>query len=209
MNPKKWEKGTKFMAIAAAIYFLAFSSLSILRHESFHSTAFDLGIFDQNVWIFSQGHNAVNTVNGFYPFADHIQPILFITAIIYKLAASPNLLVALQAALISLGAIPLYLIARKKISQAGAAAFVAAYFLYPPTQFFTLFDFHTEAFLVPFLLFALYFLLERKTKPMLAFLFLAGLTKEYIPGSNECRVTLERIVSAGLFSGYSSRGLAG
>ncbi|MEK6853786.1 MAG: DUF2079 domain-containing protein, partial [Nanoarchaeota archaeon] len=80
-----------------------------------------------------------------------------------------------------LGAIPLYLIARRKLGEKIAVVFAIAYFLYPPTQYFTLFDFHTEAFLVTFLLFAMYFL-ERKSAPwMFTFLFLAGLTKEYIP----------------------------
>ncbi len=176
----KLSGGAKLLVLAVAIYFAVFATLSILRHESFHSTAFDLGIFDQNIWMFSNLQNSVNTVNGFYPFADHIQPILFITAAIYRLAASPATLLALQAALISLGAIPIYLIARKKAGKM-AWAFVIAYFLYPPTQFLTLFDFHTEAFLVPFLLFAIYFLIEKKTRLTLAFLFLAGLTKEYIP----------------------------
>ena len=104
------------MALAVA-YFVIFSALSILKHESFNSTAFDLGIFDQNVWMFSQGQSFINTVNGFYPFADHVQPILYAVALLYKLAATPVLLLILQAAAVSLGAIPLYLLARKKLGE--------------------------------------------------------------------------------------------
>lgn len=175
------KKETKIIMAAVAAYFIIFAALSILKHESFNSTAFDLGIFDQNIWMFSIGENSINTVNGFYPFADHIQPILYAVALLYKLAASPLLLLILQAAAISLGAIPLYLIARKKLGGKIALVFAIAYFLYPPTLYFTLFDFHTEAFLVPSLMSAIYFLIEKKTAPMLAFLILAGLTKEYIP----------------------------
>ena len=171
----------KLMIAIIAAYFTIFLALAILKHESFHSTAFDLGIFDQNVWMFSKGHSAVNTVNGFQPFADHIQPILFIPAAIYKFVDSPIVLLVLQVAMISLGAIPLYLLAKKKLGGKIAAAFVFAYFMYSPTQYLTLFDFHTEAFLILFLLFAIYFLIEKSTGWLFVFLFLAGLTKEYIP----------------------------
>ena len=85
----------KLVIAAIAAYFVIFSALSILKHESFSTTAFDLGIFDQNVWMFSQGQNFVNTVNGFYPFADHIQPILYAVALLYKFAATPLLLLIL------------------------------------------------------------------------------------------------------------------
>ncbi len=183
MKPGSMRLGlaAKLMIAAVAAYFVIFSALSILKHESFNSTAFDLGIFDQNVWMFSKGQNFVNTVNGVYPFADHIQPILYAVAPLYKLAATPLLLLILQAAAISLGAIPLYLLAKRKVEEKIAVILVTAYFLYPPTQYFTLFDFHTEAFLVTFLLFAIYFLEKKSTLWMFTFLFLAGLTKEYIP----------------------------
>lgn len=172
---------TKLTIAAVAAYFLIFSALSILKYESFNSTAFDLGIFDQNVWMFSQGQTFINTINGFYPFADHIQPILYAVALLYKFAATPVLLLILHAAAVSLGAIPLYLLARKKLGEKIAVVFAIAYLIYPPTQYLTLFDFHTEAFLVTFLLSAVYFLETKSTPWMFAFLFLAGLTKEYIP----------------------------
>ena len=38
-----------FVGMACA-YVLIFGALSILRHESFHSGGFDLGIFDQIIW---------------------------------------------------------------------------------------------------------------------------------------------------------------
>ncbi|MEK6837036.1 MAG: DUF2079 domain-containing protein, partial [Nanoarchaeota archaeon] len=85
-NTKLWltklGQPAKLMLAAVAAYFIIFSALSVLKHEAFNSTAFDLGIFDQNVWMFSNGQNFVNTVNGFYPFADHIQPILYAVALL-------------------------------------------------------------------------------------------------------------------------------
>ena len=141
-------KQNKLLAAAVLAYFVIFTTLSVLKHESFHSTAFDMGVFVQNVWMMSQGRMGINTVNGFIAFADHVQPILFIPAMLYRLFPSPILLIVLQVLMISLGAIPLYLIARKKLGEKIAVVFAIAYFLYPPTQYFTLFDFHTEAFLV-------------------------------------------------------------
>ncbi len=177
----KITSATRITIALISAFFIIFSVLAVLKHQAFNSTAFDLGIFDQNVWMFSKGQNFVNSINGFYPFADHIQPVLYLIAVLYKFVATPVLLLLLQVAAVSAGAIPLFLLARKKLGEGVAVAFVVAYFLYPPTQYFTLFDFHTEAFLVPFLLFALYFLTTKSTRPMFVFLFLAGLTKEYIP----------------------------
>lgn len=174
-------KQNKLLAAAVIAYFVIFTALSVLKHESFHSTAFDLAVFDQNVWMMSQGRMGINTVNGFIGLADHVQPILFIPVMLYKLFPTPIVLIVLQVLMISIGAIPLYFIARKKLGHTVAMLFVLAYFLYPSIQHQTLFDFHTESFLIPFLMWAIYFLIEKSMKGVFISLFLAGLTKEYIP----------------------------
>ena len=34
----------------AGVYFIVYSTLAVLRHESYHSLGFDLGLFDQVFW---------------------------------------------------------------------------------------------------------------------------------------------------------------
>lgn len=44
---------------------------SSLRHELFQSTAFDLGIFDQAIYLISQGQSPITTIQGFHILGDH------------------------------------------------------------------------------------------------------------------------------------------
>ncbi len=43
------------LAAAIALYCLAVGHLVLMRHKRFASTVFDLGIFDQSVWLLSRG----------------------------------------------------------------------------------------------------------------------------------------------------------
>jgi uncharacterized membrane protein len=65
----------------------------------------------------------------------------------------------LQVAAISLAAVPLYTLARRRLrSEWGALVIVLAFFLYPAAEAVTLFDFHAVSLAPLFLLSAIYFL---------------------------------------------------
>jgi hypothetical protein len=57
---------------------------SVLRHESFHSTAFDLAIFDQAVYLISQGQTPFVTVRNLHILGDHAALILYPIALLYR-----------------------------------------------------------------------------------------------------------------------------
>ncbi len=169
------------VAIAVLIYFLFFSVASVMRHNSFSSTAYDLGIFDQTVWGYSHGQMLLNTVRGINLLGDHMHPILFLVAPLYKIFPMPEGLLVLQSLALALGALPIFWIARKRIGAAAAALISISYLLYPSLQYINLFDFHPEAFAVPLLLFALYFVDAKKYAAAIAMLILTGLSKEHFP----------------------------
>ncbi|MHC5611111.1 MAG: DUF2079 domain-containing protein [Nostoc sp.] len=126
---------------------------SSLRHELFQSTAFDLGIFDQAVYLISQGQPPISSFMGFHILGDHAAWIFYPLALLYKIYPSLYWLFAVQAVALALGALPTWHLARQaglKENQAIAIAFV--YLLYPLVFNANLFDFHPEIIALPLLL---------------------------------------------------------
>ncbi len=177
-----FHKKIKIAVLASVIiYFLFFSIITVMRHSSFNSTAYDLAIFDQTTWGYSNGEILLNTVRGINLLGDHMHPILFLIAPLYKVFPMPETLLVLQSLALALGALPIFWIARKRINTTGAAMIAVSYLLYPSLQYINMFDFHPEAFAIPLLLFAIYFIEERKYAAAAAMLILTGLSKEHFP----------------------------
>ena len=67
----------------------------------------------------------------------------------------------MQAVAVALGAVPVFLLARKHLgSEWAGLGFALAYLLYPPTQWLVVDDFHPVALATPLLLAAFWFLDE-------------------------------------------------
>ncbi|MFH1841117.1 MAG: DUF2079 domain-containing protein, partial [Candidatus Shapirobacteria bacterium] len=49
-----------------------YSTLSILRHNHFQSGGFDLGLYDQTVWLYSRFKTPYNTVKDRLALGDHL-----------------------------------------------------------------------------------------------------------------------------------------
>jgi uncharacterized membrane protein len=150
----------------AVAYFVLYSILSVLRHETYHSFGPDLGIFDQVFWNTTQGRFLESTmslaqVEPHSYLADHFSPVYLALLPVYALIPRPATLLVIQTLFLALGVWPIYLLARLKL-EAGAVRLLWAlvYFLYLPVAFINLFDFHELALAVLPLGFAIY-LLER------------------------------------------------
>ncbi len=174
-------KHKKILAILIILYILIFSTLAILKHMSFHSTAYDLAIYDQTVWGYSRGEIITLSVIETPMLGDHVQPILFLIAPFYWIYSSPITLVVLQTIAIALGAIPIYLLTKKILNKNIALVMSLAYLIHPSTQYMNLFDFHPVTLAIPFILFSLYFLEKKRFITSLILLGTAGLCKEHIP----------------------------
>jgi uncharacterized membrane protein len=169
---------------AIAAYAAGFSALSILRHRSFQTGRFDLGNMVQSVWSTAHGHPLqITGLRGdqISRLAAHFDPILALFTPLWLLWPSPDLLLVSQSIAVSLGALPVFWLARKHLGSAHAAlGFALAYLLYPATQWLTLNEFHPVALACPLLLYAIWYLDEGRLLPFGVFALLAATTKEEI-----------------------------
>jgi uncharacterized membrane protein len=167
-------------------YALLFGALSLIRHWSLHSTGLDLGVFDQVVWNTSQGRFMESTLSldrctphSF--FGDHFSPILVALVPLYWIAPHPETLLVVQTVALALGAWPVYLLARALLPRGiERLIWILAYVLGAPLAFITLYDFHEVALAVLPLGFAMYFLVTRRSLPMIVALLVAFTVKEEI-----------------------------
>jgi uncharacterized membrane protein len=172
-------------AVAAAAAFAAgYGALAILRHRSFETGRFDLGNMVQAVWSTAHGDPLeVTSLAGdqFVRLGAHFDPALVLLAPLWALWPSPELLLALQALGIALGAPPVFLLARKHLGSASAAALLtAAYLAMPALGWMSLADFHAVALATPLLLWAFWFLDEERLLPFALLALLAVATKEHV-----------------------------
>lgn len=154
-TPKIYSPNKSLMAITGACALILFGC-SALRHVLFQSTAFDLGIFDQAVYLISRGKTPISSFMGFHILGDHAALIFYPLALLYKIYPSVYWLFAVQAIALASGAIPTWYIARHAGLKADQAIAIAGvYLLYPLVFNINLFDFHPEAIALPVLLAAI------------------------------------------------------
>jgi len=166
------------------LYIIIFARLAILRHASFDSAGFDLGVYDQVVWNTLHGRIFFYTTTGqpLLHLSNHADPILLLMAPFYLIYSGPQMLLLLQAAVIGLGGLPVYWLGREKLgSDLAGLSLLLAYLLFPALQVVALSDFHPPALAVGFLLYAFYFLERQKLWGVLLFSILAMACKEQIP----------------------------
>jgi len=126
---------------------------SSLRHALFQSSAFDLGYFDQAIYLIAQGKTPIVSFWGYHFLGGHADWILYLLALPYKIYPDIHWLFAIQAVALALGALPTWHIARQAgLKETQALAMAAVYLLYPLVFNLNLFDFHPEVMALPALL---------------------------------------------------------
>lgn len=143
----------------AATYLLVLGGYTTERYLRFRSGTFDLGIFDQAVYLMSRGLNPFLTTRGVFVQEDHFQPILFLVAPLYYLWSSPVALLWLQTAILACGVWPAYRLARHhRLSEGESLLMAGAYLCLPAIQYLNAFDFHPVSIMASTLIWALWFL---------------------------------------------------
>lgn len=138
---------------AALVFFLC----SSVRHALFQSTAFDLGIYDQVVYLISQGLPPISSFLGFHHMGNHAAWSVYPLALLYKIYPSVYWLLAVQAVCLALGALPTWLLARQAgLTRSLSQAMAIVYLLYPLVFNLNLFDFHPEVMALPAILTAIW-----------------------------------------------------
>jgi uncharacterized membrane protein len=172
------------LAAGVAAYAAGFAALSALRHDAFATGRFDRGNMVQAVWSTAHGHPLRMTdLHGeqISRLAAHVDPILVLFAPLWWLWPSPQLLLVAQALVVALGAVPVFLLARKHLRSGRAGlGFALAYLLYPATGWLTLNEFHPVALATTFLLLAFWYLDEDRLFPFALSAIAAAASKEEI-----------------------------
>lgn len=137
------------IAVSAIVLFVG----SSVRHALFRSSAFDLGWFDQAVYLISQGQPPIVSFAGFHILGDHAAWIFYPLALLYRIYPTVHWLFAVQAIALAIGALPTWHLARQAgLKDAMATTIAAVYLLYPLVFNVNLYDFHPETIAVPALL---------------------------------------------------------
>lgn len=183
-------------ACLAALWLLgtiAFGGLVTTRYLTWHSFVHDLGSYDQKVWLVSVQHDGWEMLRQTWRGGTmvspcgvarnwgvcHFQPLHLIPGLLYKVWASPLLLLALQVLAVMSGMIPLFALARDRLgTPESGIAFCMLYLLFPAVQYNALLDFRPDFVAIPLLLWA--FLLADRRRVFLALTVAAsaGLMKE-------------------------------
>lgn len=173
------EPATLAVVALAALATMAFSVVGLLRHHFYYSTAMDFAFFDQVVWNTSQGRWFETSFTPYNFLGQHVEPILLLFALLYRITPAPEWLILVQALAAGAAAILLYFVACRRLERPWLAALVAAAFLLSPSLHGALsFDYHSEALAPLFVFGGVLLLLNGKRWAGVAILLATLLLKE-------------------------------
>jgi uncharacterized membrane protein len=161
---RSFNKSIHIVWLFIIAYTVFFSWFTIQKHYAFWSTAGDLGFYDQAFWSTLNGRPLyISLWNdlGNVTLAYHVEPILFLFLPAYAICPGAETLLVLQSFFLALGALPIYWIAKRKISESAGMVFAALYLMYPALHGINQFDFHFSAIAIPLFLFSFYYAEER------------------------------------------------
>ncbi|MGA1244015.1 MAG: DUF2079 domain-containing protein [Ilumatobacteraceae bacterium] len=144
VHPAAW------LSFAGAVVFaVVCGRLGVLHHRNFGTWAYDMGIYDQGFWLVSRGGQSFVTVRGLEFWGHHVNLVAVLFAPFYWLGAGPSFLYVVQACVMGLGAIPVYLLARDRFRTPWMGlVFAVVFLMYAPVQWIVWANFHPEALVV-------------------------------------------------------------
>ncbi len=156
-----------------------FTHESIEIHNGLGTSSYDLGLYDQGVWLLSRFHSPFVTLMGRNLFGDHTSFVMVLFVPIYWIAPSVGSLLLVQSAVIAAGAVPIFLYARQRLESGWIALiFGGAYLLHPAVGWTNLENFHPDSFLGFFVGMAIWAALSRRWRTYAVFVVLSLLVKE-------------------------------
>jgi uncharacterized membrane protein len=146
------------LACILVVYVAFYSVTSSYKFLTFRQ-GFDLAQNEQTIWNTTQGRwfQTSPFVNLEYDFDDGIVPFELLLAVPYALFPNTLTLLFLQSVALAAGAIPLFLLAREKLSVWIALAIACAYLFHVTVTRMNMYEFQLRSFVLPFFLFAFYF----------------------------------------------------
>jgi uncharacterized membrane protein len=155
------------VATAALAYAVYFSIHTLNTHYRIETSVYDLGVENNLVW------NAIHWAPLFRStplggsmthLGYHQTYFSYVLGIVYRLAPRPETLLVIQAVMLGFAAIPLYLLATRRLGAWIGCMFGLLYLFYAPLHGSNLYDFHYQPLGVFFLWLTLYLLEERRDR---------------------------------------------
>ncbi|WP_425559291.1 DUF2079 domain-containing protein, partial [Catenulispora yoronensis] len=145
------------MWVLTGALFVLYTLLSVRIHQRMLSNAYDLGIFEQAVRSYADGHLPVSELRApdFPLLGDHFSPVLALLAPFYAVWRTPVTLLVAQAALVAVSVPPLALWACRRLGVGPGLVIGACYGLSWGVASAVGFDFHEVAFAAPLLAWSL------------------------------------------------------
>jgi uncharacterized membrane protein len=138
-----------------ALYIVVFGTLTWMQQTNFGTFGFDMGIYDQGIWLLSRFKAPFDTVRGLNYFAHHVNVITLAFVPFYWLGAGPHFLYLIETIWMALGALPVWLLARDRLGGRWLPVGLAVSFLlYPSLEWINWWHFHPDALIITPLLFA-------------------------------------------------------
>lgn len=169
----------KILVLWIVILFLLYATLSVVRHNHFQSGGFDLGIFDQTIWLYAHFLAPYNSIKEQLILGDHLNLTLPLLAPLFWLWDDVRMLLIFQAGWISLSTYAIYELCRhRKFTPLISLIVSIIYSLFYGIQAAIFFDFHAVIIGVGLIAWLTLFLETGKKKLFLLTLALLLLTQE-------------------------------
>ncbi|MSO15799.1 MAG: DUF2079 domain-containing protein [Ilumatobacteraceae bacterium] len=148
-------------------------------HRGLGTSSFDVGLYDQGVWLLSRFHAPFVTLMGRNLFGDHASLILVFVAPLYWIWPGTETLLALQSFVVAAGALPIYFFARRHLNSAALGCAFAVVWLVNPAVNGTIFEnYHPDSFLGLFVPIAIVAALTKRWRWYWVAVILSLLVKE-------------------------------
>lgn len=172
-------------AVLVASYTLFVGIICCLYYLNYKTPCFDFGIFAQMFYYMRETGECLTTCERdvlLSHFAVHFSPIYYLLLPVYYIFPSPCTLLIAQAFIVASAAVPLVLLCKHyKLSSMTSLAFAVCYLLYPAFLGGCYFYLHENCFLVPLIMWFIYFTEKDKRLYALILAFMTLTVKEDAP----------------------------
>ena len=142
---------------------LIYSLYSVIRHLRFETFIFDLGVYDQMIWLASRGKPLFSTILQTHVFGDHFTPTLILLAPLYWFWDNVLILLIFQAFFCAFGVFPIYYLSLKKTKDYWLSFTISfCYVAFFGVQNAIAFDFHPIVLATTLFAWVLWFYEEKK-----------------------------------------------
>lgn len=174
------DDGPRFvLVVAVALWVIVLANYCTLRYRTYGTFGFDLGIYDQGIWLLSRFQDPFVTIRGLPLLAHHFNAILVALVPLYWIAPHPLTLLAVQLGAQVAAVIGVFVLARDRIGDRWlATALAIAMLLNPAWQIMASNWFHPDVLAVAPLIFAVWAAHSARWRLFAAMILLALAMKE-------------------------------